>query len=66
MTTVMPDRNSFQRAYAGQPPWHIGRPNKALVDAADRITGSVLMSAARWRSWRHSRLAEVRQCIGYR
>ena len=29
-------------AYAGQAPWDIGRPQKAFVDVADRITGSVL------------------------
>lgn len=38
----IPDRTTFESIYAGQPPWDIGRPNKVLVDAADRITGSVL------------------------
>ena len=41
MTTV-PDRNTFESAYAGQAPWDIGRPQKAFLDVADRITGSVL------------------------
>src|SRR5437899_5242643 len=41
MTTV-PDRSTFESAYTGQAPWDIGRPQKALVDVADRITGSVL------------------------
>ena len=36
------DRGSFERLYAGQPRWEIGRPQKALLDVADRITGSVL------------------------
>ena len=36
------DRNSFENIYAGQPRWEIGRPQKALLDVADRITGSVL------------------------
>jgi cyclopropane fatty-acyl-phospholipid synthase-like methyltransferase len=36
------DRTSFESAYAGQPPWDIGRPQKAFVDAADQITGSIL------------------------
>lgn len=36
------DRNTFESAYAGQAPWDIGRPNKAFVDVADRITGSVV------------------------
>jgi cyclopropane fatty-acyl-phospholipid synthase-like methyltransferase len=28
--------------YAGQAPWDIGRPQKAFLDVADRITGSAL------------------------
>jgi SAM-dependent methyltransferase len=36
------DRSTFVELYAGQPRWEIGRPQKALLDAADRITGSVL------------------------
>ena len=36
------DRRSFECLYAGQPRWEIGRPQKALLDVADRITGSVL------------------------
>ena len=28
--------------YAGQAPWDIGRPQKAFLDVADQITGSVL------------------------
>ncbi len=41
MTTV-PDRSTFESAYAGQAPWDIGRPQKAFLDVADRIAGSVL------------------------
>src|SRR5438105_5236355 len=41
MTTV-PDRSTFESIYAGQPPWDIGRPQKALLDVADQITGSIL------------------------
>src|SRR5260370_5740538 len=41
MSTV-PDRNTFESAYAGQAPWDIGRPQQAFLDVADRITGSVL------------------------
>jgi SAM-dependent methyltransferase len=41
MTTV-PDRNTFESAYAGQAPWDIGRPQKASLDVADQITGSIL------------------------
>lgn len=38
------DRSSFENIYAGEPRWEIGRPQKALLDVADRITGSVLDS----------------------
>jgi cyclopropane fatty-acyl-phospholipid synthase-like methyltransferase len=41
MTTV-PNRNTFESAYAGQAPWDIGKPQKPFVNVADRITGSVL------------------------
>lgn len=37
-------RSSFENLYAGQPRWEIGRPQKALLDKADRLTGSVLDS----------------------
>src|SRR5262249_25601963 len=40
MTTV-PDRSTFESAYTGQAPWDIGRPQKAFLDVANRITGSV-------------------------
>lgn len=40
--TSVPDRSTFESAYAGQAPWDIGRPQRALLDVADRITGSVL------------------------
>lgn len=35
-------RSSFESIYAGQPRWEIGRPQKAILAVADRITGSVL------------------------
>ncbi len=35
-------RDHFRSAYAGQPPWDIPGPQKPFVDAADRVTGSVL------------------------
>jgi cyclopropane fatty-acyl-phospholipid synthase-like methyltransferase len=38
------DRRSFENLYAGQPRWEIGRPQRAILDVADRITGSVLDS----------------------
>ncbi|HVS37832.1 MAG TPA: class I SAM-dependent methyltransferase [Gemmataceae bacterium] len=40
--TGVPDRTTFESAYASQAPWDIGRPNKVLVNVADRISGSVL------------------------
>jgi len=36
------DRGSFENLYAGQPRWEIGRPQQAILDVADRITGSIL------------------------
>jgi len=38
----LPDRFTFENIYTGQPPWDIGRPQKAFIDVADQITGSVL------------------------
>ena len=40
--TPVPDRSTFENAYAGQAPWDIGKPQKPFVDAADQITGSIL------------------------
>jgi len=39
---MVPNRNTFESAYAGQAPWDIGRPQKPFLNAADRIAGSVL------------------------
>jgi SAM-dependent methyltransferase len=36
------DRSTFASAYAGQPPWDIGKPQPAFVAAADQIKGAVL------------------------
>lgn len=38
----VPDRNTFESAYAGKAPWDIGKPQTPLVDVADRISGSIL------------------------
>ncbi|HVC93715.1 MAG TPA: methyltransferase domain-containing protein [Pirellulales bacterium] len=35
-------RETFTSAYAGQAPWDIGRPQKAFVEVANQITGSIL------------------------
>jgi SAM-dependent methyltransferase len=40
--TVLPDRKTFESAYAGQAPWDIGKPQPAFVDVAGQITGSLL------------------------
>jgi SAM-dependent methyltransferase len=40
--TPVPDRNTFQNAYAGQAPWDIGKPQQAFLNVADRITGALL------------------------
>jgi len=39
---AVPDRSTFESAYAGAAPWDIGRPQKVLIDVADQITGSIL------------------------
>ena len=39
---MIPDRSTFESAYAGQAPWDIGRPQKAFIDVAGQITGSIL------------------------
>jgi cyclopropane fatty-acyl-phospholipid synthase-like methyltransferase len=39
---TVPDRSTFESIYAGQPPWDIGRPQKAFIDIADQFTGNIL------------------------
>jgi ubiquinone/menaquinone biosynthesis C-methylase UbiE len=39
---TLPNRSTFENIYAGQPPWDIGRPQKAFIDMADQISGSIL------------------------
>ena len=36
---TVPDRNTFESAYAGQAPWDIGRPQKAFLDELVRTSG---------------------------
>jgi cyclopropane fatty-acyl-phospholipid synthase-like methyltransferase len=38
----IPDKNTFASFYSGQAPWDIGRPQKAFMEVADQITGSIL------------------------
>ena len=40
--TAVPDRTTFETLYAGQAPWDIGKPQKAFIDVADQISGTVL------------------------
>lgn len=40
--TTLPDRSRFESMYDSGAPWDIGRPQPAIIAAADRITGKVL------------------------
>ena len=40
--TALPDRGTFESAYAGKAPWDIDGPQKMLVEVADQVTGSIL------------------------
>ena len=42
--TMTIGRTPFESIYAGQPRWEIGRPQKAFINVADQITGSILDS----------------------
>src|SRR5882672_5107569 len=38
----VPDRTTFEKAYAGKAPWDIGKPQAPFVAAADRVVSPVL------------------------
>src|SRR4051794_20086950 len=38
----IPNRQTFENAYAGKAPWDIGKPQTVYVRAADKIHGSIL------------------------
>jgi cyclopropane fatty-acyl-phospholipid synthase-like methyltransferase len=38
----VPSRETFETMYAGKASWDIGRPQRAFVEVADRVTGEVL------------------------
>ncbi len=38
------NQESFASMYARKPPWDIGRPQRSFVEAADRVTGTILDS----------------------
>jgi cyclopropane fatty-acyl-phospholipid synthase-like methyltransferase len=40
--SIVPDRTTFEQAYAGKAPWDIGRPQAPFVAAAERVTSPVL------------------------
>jgi cyclopropane fatty-acyl-phospholipid synthase-like methyltransferase len=40
--TQLPTQQTFKDAYAGEAPWDIGRPQKALADIAEQVTGPLL------------------------
>jgi cyclopropane fatty-acyl-phospholipid synthase-like methyltransferase len=40
--TQLPTQQTFADAYTGEAPWDIGRPQKALIDIADQVTGPLL------------------------
>jgi len=40
--SVIPNRETFENAYAGKAPWDIGQPQPVFVNAADLISGSIL------------------------
>jgi SAM-dependent methyltransferase len=42
MTVNTSEQDRFRQRYEGKPPWDIGKPQRAFVEAADRFTGSVL------------------------
>lgn len=42
MTENTPEQDRFQQRYDGKPPWDIGKPQRAFVEVADQVSGSVL------------------------
>lgn len=40
----VPTRETFEAMYAGKAPWDIDKPQNTIVEAADRVTGTVLDS----------------------
>jgi SAM-dependent methyltransferase len=39
---MIPTRETFENAYVGKAPWDIGKPQQVFIDAADRVSGSIL------------------------
>jgi cyclopropane fatty-acyl-phospholipid synthase-like methyltransferase len=40
--SIVPDRTTFEQAYAAKAPWEIGKPQAPFVSAADRVTSPLL------------------------
>jgi len=40
--SVIPNRETFENAYAGKAPWDIGKPQPVFVTAAKQVSGSIL------------------------
>jgi cyclopropane fatty-acyl-phospholipid synthase-like methyltransferase len=40
--SIVPDRTTFENAYAGKAPWDIGKPQAPFVAVADRVTSPIL------------------------
>jgi cyclopropane fatty-acyl-phospholipid synthase-like methyltransferase len=40
--SIVPDRTTFENAYAGRAPWDIGKPQAPFIAVADRVTSPVL------------------------
>src|SRR4051812_36353296 len=38
----IPSRETFESIYTGKAPWDIGRPQRAFVEVADRVSGDIL------------------------
>jgi cyclopropane fatty-acyl-phospholipid synthase-like methyltransferase len=38
----VPNRETFESMYAGKAPWDIGKPQRALVEVAEQVTGEIL------------------------
>jgi cyclopropane fatty-acyl-phospholipid synthase-like methyltransferase len=38
----LPDRSAFESAYAGKPPWDIGKPQGSIAESADLVASPVL------------------------
>jgi SAM-dependent methyltransferase len=40
--SIVPDRTTFENAYAGRAPWDIGKPQAPFIAVSDRVTSPVL------------------------